>query len=435
MGVGFDLGRKAAGGLPLIAQILVSDVCNHACRHCYQVHGQKGEMSLAEIEAILDELSRLGVLIVSLSGGEATLREDLPEILRAARRRAFAIILQTNGYAVSDAVIDAIVEVGVWRVRISVYSDVPEEHDAITKVPGSFARTTGAIRRLLGRGVGVIMVVPLTRACSAPASRLEALAASLGCELEVESGLTAKEDGSLASLEVEPTRAQLDAYFREVEARGEAVPRREEKLGAPPCAACSSSITVHANGSVRPCTHIPLELSRADGGEGAAGVAALAGDEAFRFLAGITWRDLHGCRDCALLPWCSRCHGSAAFESGDLLGPQPSACARALTRYEALEGPVERLPAIDPEAAARDAAVGPFEVVASGEQRALRPARDAITAGDEALARRFPWIRPERSRLRELAGLIPAERLSRRRGGAHREAPAEVPMVYAAGER
>ncbi|EYF04407.1 radical SAM protein [Chondromyces apiculatus] len=437
MGAGFELSQKASGGLPLTAQILVSDVCNHACQHCYQVHGQKGEMSLGEIEGVLEELQHLGVLIVSFSGGEATLRHDLPEILRAARRRGFAIILQSNGYALGDALVEVMAEVGVWRARISVYSDVAAEHDAVTRVPGSFARTTGAIHRLVGRGIGVVMVVPLTRLCSAPASRLEALAASLGCALEVESGITAKEDGSLASLAVEPTREQLEGYLRAVAARaarGEAVRGREEKLGEAPCGACSSSITVHADGSVRPCTHIPLELGRrratGEGDEaeavGAAGIAAAAQGEAFQFLSQVSWADLHGCRDCALLSWCSRCHGSAAFESGDLLGPQPSACARAMIRYEVEVGPLERLPAVDAEAARRDAGVGPFEQVGEG---GLRPARDVLTAEDEARAQQFPWVRPSRARLKEMVGIIPAERLVRR------EPRGAAAMMYAPGER
>ena len=413
MGVDFDLGLKAAGGLPLVAQILVSDVCNHACEHCYQVHGQKGEMTFAEIEAVLDELARLGVLIVSFSGGEATLRPDLAEILRAARARGFAIILQTNGYAVADELVEVAAEVGVWRVRISIYSDIADEHDAITRVAGSFARTTDTIRRLRCRGIAVTAVVPLTSRCSAPADRLEALAASLGCDLEISSSLTAKEDGSAASLAVEPTREQLSAYYRVEQRRGTPVPDAAAKLAETPCSACSSSLTVHPNGSVRPCTHIPLELGRATrDGAGATAIAALQHDDAFRFLAGITWRDLHGCRDCALLPWCSRCHGSASFETGDLLGPQPSACARAITRCEAHAGSLERLPARGPDADARDPGVGPFDLVGG---RALRPARDVVTAADEALARRFPWVRPSPSALQQMAGVVPADRLVRPR--------------------
>lgn len=441
MGVGFDLGLKASGGLPLVAQILVADACNHACQHCYQVHGQKGEMSLAEIEAVLDELSRLGVLVVSFSGGEATLRPDLPEILRAARRRAFAIILQTNAYAIPDALADVIAEVGVWRVRVSVYSDLSIEHDAVTRVPGSFERTTAAIRRLRARGVAVILCAPLTRPSTATAERLEALAAALGCELEIESGLTAKEDGTLGSLAMEPTPEQLAAYFRVLRARGAPAPAAADKLGEAPCGACSSSITVHAHGAVRPCTHIPHDLGL-DGRAGAAAVADLARDEGFRFLATIAWRDLHGCRDCALLPWCSRCHGSAAFEAGDLLGPQPSACARAAARCEADLGPLARLPARDPAAAARDPSIGPFEIV----DRTLRPVPDVITPADEDLARRFPWVRPSRAEIRALAGLVPADRLARRarrRGAAstapenpdHRPDEAPARMVYAPRER
>ncbi|AKT43455.1 radical SAM/SPASM domain-containing protein [Chondromyces crocatus] len=418
MGTGFELNQKAAGGLPLMAQVLVSDVCNHACQHCYQVHGQKGEMSLGEIEGVLDELKRLGVLIVSFSGGEASLRKDLPEILRAARQRAFAIILQSNGYALSDALLEVVAEVGVWRVRISVYSDVAAEHDAVTRVPGSFESTTGAIARLVARGVGVVMVVPLTRLCSASVSRLEVLAGSLGCELEVESGITAKEDGSLTSLQVEPTREQLEAYLKVVAARGEATMDREAKLKATPCGACSSSITVHANGSVRPCTHIPVELADARRGEsGAARIAAVAEEEAFQFLARLRWEDLHGCRDCALMPWCSRCHGSAAFEAGDLLGPQPSACARALIRHQVEVGPVELLSATEAEVAARGAGVGPFERVGA---LGVRPVRDVLSAADELLVSRFPWVRPSHERLVTLAGIVPAQRLLRKTGRERR---------------
>src|SRR4051794_10589360 len=114
--------RASPARIPRLAHLLVSDRCNHACAHCYQVHGEKGEMPLAQVEATLEELARSGVLFLALSGGEVTLRADLVAILRAARRHGFAIILQTNGYSVSEDLLEEIVAVGVWRVRVSVYS-------------------------------------------------------------------------------------------------------------------------------------------------------------------------------------------------------------------------------------------------------------------------------------------------------------------------
>ena len=38
------------------------------------------------------------------------------------------------------------------------------------------------------------------------------------------------------------------------------------------------------------------------------------------------------CRTCRLGPWCIRCHGAAANETGDLYGPSPAHCAAAKAR-------------------------------------------------------------------------------------------------------
>ena len=134
--------ERPGGGLPLMAHVILSDRCNHACLHCYQVHGQRGEMSTAEVVHAFDELATAGVLVLAISGGEISLRPDLVEILRAARERRFAITLQTNGYDWSDELVAEVARLGVWHVRVSIYSCVAHEHDAVTRVPGSFERTT-----------------------------------------------------------------------------------------------------------------------------------------------------------------------------------------------------------------------------------------------------------------------------------------------------
>lgn len=400
--------RTSEGAFRLIAaHLLVSDHCNHACDHCYQVHGQKGEMDLAQIDAVLGELANIGVLFLNLSGGEATLRPDLPAILRAARRRGFAITLFTNGYSLSDELHAAIVETGVWQVRVSIYSDRPEEHDSNTRVSGSLERSLENVRRLRTAGIQVVLVVPLTSHCSADVGRLEKLAASLDCMLEVTSGLSAREDGVDAPFAVSAGPLQLDAYFQAVDARHGDVPNIAEKLDKAPCEACSGGITIHSNGSVRPCTHIPTEFTSVS--RSADSLASLPDDPAYQFIGGIRWRDLHGCRDCELVGYCSRCHGSAAFERGDMLGPQPSACARATARYEAQRGPLIRGPADEP---GRDPEVGPYRLVG---KNTLKPIPDLITKEDDARARRFPWIRPSKGHVQAMAGVIPGLSLVRRR--------------------
>ena len=90
-------------GKPLRAMLEVSDRCNEVCLHCYQVQGQKGEMTTAQVKSVMDELAQMGVLIITISGGEATLRHDFIELLEHARKLGFAVRLFTNGLTMTRA--------------------------------------------------------------------------------------------------------------------------------------------------------------------------------------------------------------------------------------------------------------------------------------------------------------------------------------------
>ena len=396
-------------GTPLSIHVLLADRCNHACEHCYQVHGQKGEMTLAEIERLFDDLTKLDVLFLYLSGGEVTLRQDLPEILRAARQRRFAIVLMTNGFELSDVVLETLVDVGVWEVRISVYSHIAAEHDAVTRVSGSFDKTLANVIRLTARGVRVTLTTPLTSLSTTTEASMRALAEQHGCVSDFNVTLLANEDGDVRALEVAPTTEQLARYFAAREAPNEELVSREEKLGRASCHACAGSLTVHSNGSIRPCTHIPTELGHVDSGPGA--IEALTKSDAFKLIAGLRWRDVHGCRDCELVPHCNRCHGSAALETGDLLGPQPSACVRAIASYEARHGGVTVRPAEGRETPGSEG-VGPFRILS---EKVLERVADRVTEADRERARHYSFVQPSRAVVEGLTGIVSPRNLVRRK--------------------
>ena len=89
----YSLMHQRVGGMPHAAFIQLSDRCNHACEHCYQVHGKRGELETAEVKALLDDLAASGVLFVTFSGGEVTLRPDLLQLIEYARSLRFAVRL------------------------------------------------------------------------------------------------------------------------------------------------------------------------------------------------------------------------------------------------------------------------------------------------------------------------------------------------------
>ncbi|MFO0675455.1 MAG: radical SAM protein [Polyangiaceae bacterium] len=396
---GHHLLARIAGdaNVPSGAHLQIADRCNHACVHCYQVQGRKGEMDTATILSVIDELAATGVFVLNVSGGEATLRPDLVPVLRHARSRGFAIRLFTNGYTMTEPLARELATIGLLAVEVSVYSDEPSAHDRVTRVPGSHARTLQGVRALVDAGLRVHLKVPATSIVPDAASRVRRLADRLNATIadprlhvivvsSVE--ITPAETGDLAPHELAPDPHELarlgelgPARLPEDRDAARAATRREA-----PCGACKQSVTVLANGDLRPCTDIVAPL----GNVTERPFAELYASPEAAFVKSITWDDVHGCRDCDLLPGCQRCHASASLESGDLLGPYPSACASARARYGLAVG---TLVVTDGEGVPAGRTTGPYRIVVAGR---LETAVDEVSSEDEARRVRFPWVRPTR---------------------------------------
>ena len=92
-----EMGARAVRhGIPLGVQLDLTYRCNERCVHCYLDHDDHGELSLAEILGLLDQLADAGVFFLTISGGEIFLRPDLFDILAHARRLLFAVKIKTN---------------------------------------------------------------------------------------------------------------------------------------------------------------------------------------------------------------------------------------------------------------------------------------------------------------------------------------------------
>lgn len=410
---GFRNGHELLAALasrqraPVAAHLQVADRCNHACAHCYQVQGQRGELSFEGICEVLDRLAAAGVLMLNVSGGEATLRADLTAILREARRRGFALRLYTNAFLVDDRLAGEIAEVGVLEVHVSLYSDVAADHDAVTRVPGSWERSLRGVKALRGQGVRVVLKAPATSLTPRGAQGVERIARELGCSFIASSEITPREDGSLETLKVAPDPDALvrDGLLRPWSPSEDQETLRRKKIGASSCGVGTKSLVVLSNGDVQACTDTPLLLGNLATGSWD---EVLASPDIPLFHA-LTWGDVHGCRDCDLMGACARCHASALHEAGDYLGPYAGACARARARYGAGQGGLEVLPPAPGCGVDRSALVGPYRIESPG---VLRPIPDVVTADDDARALRHPWIRRD-TKVRE-APLV-SLRLSRDR--------------------
>lgn len=378
---------------PISAMIEIADRCNEVCVHCYQIQGQKGEMTTEELKSVIDQLADLGVVFLTITGGEPTLRHDFLEIVAHARKRKFAVKIFTNGLRVDREMAKKLAELAVQEVQISLYSHRAEVHDWVTRVPGSFDKTVAAARSLIDEGIAVVLKSPMMTFNAPEYDAWIDFVVGLGADYTMDPHIDPREDGDRGT---ESFRVDDETYLRarrDARLGGEPEPASEPPATPPEkhldkslCGACSGNVHVEANGEIRPCTQMRVPLGNAL----VEGVRATwdAAEES-RFIRHLTWADIHGCRDCDLQPYCSRCYASAQVEGGDALGPYLAACHEARLQFQLRHG---RVPEVrETGVASRDPRLGPYRQVGPG---VFHPIEDVVTEADRAVGARFPWVRP-----------------------------------------
>ena len=125
--VGGILGRRRN---PIYVQFYITSRCNMTCKQCNIVYANADvrEATLEEIEQIAENLRKIGLGIILLTGGEPFVRQDLPEIVRAFERRGIHVRTQTNGLA-TRKMLQAVVEAGARDISISLDSLIPGKQD------------------------------------------------------------------------------------------------------------------------------------------------------------------------------------------------------------------------------------------------------------------------------------------------------------------
>ena len=145
-------------------QIETTNRCNERCIHCYIPHELKNVVLPYEvIECVLNQLHDLGVMGLTLSGGEFFMHPDAEKILRKARELDFSFYVLSNITLLTPHMIEVLKEVNPSYVQTSLYSVVPEEHDHITQLKGSCEKTKAAIDALIAANIHVQISCPVMK--------------------------------------------------------------------------------------------------------------------------------------------------------------------------------------------------------------------------------------------------------------------------------
>jgi hypothetical protein len=213
---------------------------------------------------VVEQLRRLGCVVVSLTGGEPFLRTDLPEVV-ALLSVTHVPLLTTHGWLVSAERARAVWEAGLQVATVRLDTADAAEHDAAVGLPGAHARAVAALAVLAETRTGawqrVNVKACLPQADPAALPGLLVLAARHGATVTVEPAFPVA-----GGLPVAASARLLEIKRRHPNLRsGSAYLRRVDEAmasGVPGCAAASSFLNVDHQGRLSKCVEYQGEADR-----------------------------------------------------------------------------------------------------------------------------------------------------------------------------
>ncbi len=330
---------------PRLQSLIVelTQACNHACLHCYNVWRgpqqppyPRGELDTRRtLDMLTLALDQTACAHVTLTGGEPLLRPDIYEILDHLGRRRVQVTLISNGRLIDEDTARRLVAGGVSLFELPLLSHERATHDHLSGVPGAWDAVLAAMANLrLQRGRVVASFVATRKNLEDLPATLR-LAFAFGASGFMLNRFNPGGRGREHLADLLPSIAQVRHALEQAEALSQAyglpvscsIPiqpclidtRDFQHLGFGFCAAGSERAyyTLDPLGNLRPCNHSTTIL----GNLFEEPFAALIAPERMSTFTGSTPRS---CAACARLSECQGgCKAAAQVCYGSLLEEEP----------------------------------------------------------------------------------------------------------------
>ncbi len=134
---------------PFLAIWETTQACDLACKHCRasaQPLSHPSQLTTAEAENLINQIADLQVPLFVFTGGDPLKRPDIFHLIEhAAKQGVHAALTPSATPLLTREAIFHMKESGLARLAVSLDGSVPEIHDGIRGIPGTWARTLQAI--------------------------------------------------------------------------------------------------------------------------------------------------------------------------------------------------------------------------------------------------------------------------------------------------
>jgi radical SAM protein with 4Fe4S-binding SPASM domain len=251
---------------PYRSDVVLTYRCNNRCPHCYV--GRKKpfpEMETAQWKEVIRRLWDIGIPHITFTGGEPTLRNDLPELIAFAEDTGLVTGLITNGRLLKRDLVEQLVTAGLDHVQITIESYHEETHNRMVGA-SAWQETVHGIENCLKTPLYVLTNTTLTRENCAEIEKTILFLKSLGLERFAYNSLIYSGNGCAVGTGIEEDH--LSPYVRTIKGIAEQndmdfiwyTPTHYcvfdpfvEGIGLKQCSAAKYNIAVEPNGDVIPC--------------------------------------------------------------------------------------------------------------------------------------------------------------------------------------
>jgi radical SAM protein with 4Fe4S-binding SPASM domain len=242
--------------------------CNNDCAHCYNARPRDfGELDTNYWKAIIDCAWQAGIPHIVFTGGEPTLRHDLPELVAYAEGKGQITGLNTNGRRLSDpAYVQGLVEAGLDHVQITLESHDPAVHDAMVCARGAWQQTLAGVKNALASRLFVMTNTTMLRSNAPSLGQTlrflgELGVPTIGLNALIYAGKAASVATGLDESELKPllelARASTEAYGQRLiwytPTQYCNFDPMSLELGVKGCTAALYNMCVEPDGAVLPC--------------------------------------------------------------------------------------------------------------------------------------------------------------------------------------
>ena len=140
--------------------------CNNDCAHCYNARPRNyPELSTEQWKTTLSKLWDIGIPHIVFTGGEPTLRADLPELIAHAEKNGQITGINTNGRKLKDpAYLQRLVDAGLDHAQITFESHRPKSMMPWSSTAATWEETLAGLKNALASKLFVMTNTTLLQA-------------------------------------------------------------------------------------------------------------------------------------------------------------------------------------------------------------------------------------------------------------------------------